>query len=203
VADECAGANEPADEGAAVGTVGVAVGARDRESSFDAFFGASYRRVVGQVYAMTGNLAESEDAVAEAYARAWQRWDHVHRCLDPEAWIRTVAYRLAVSSWRKAVTRRAAHRREAAGADQPAMSTDHLTLVSALRRISAEQRQAIVLFHLVGLTVSEIAQQTGAPIGTIKSHLMRGRKALAPHVSEFTLPRPMNPVARRKLAGEW
>lgn len=162
-------------------------GAVSDEADFDEFFGASFRRVVGQIYAMTGNLAEAEDAVAEAYARAWQRWDLLRGYTDPEAWIRTVAYRLAVSSWRKAVNRRAAHRRAAAGADLPAMSPDHLTLVSALRRISADQRRAIVLFHLVGLSISEIAAETGSPEGTVKSHLNRGRKALAPLVSEFAV----------------
>lgn len=174
------------------------------EADFDEFFGASFRRVVSQIYAMTGNLAEAEDAVAEAYARAWQRWDVVRGYLDPESWIRTVAYRLAVSSWRKAVNRRAAHRREAAAAESPAMSADHLTLVSALRRISAEQRRAIVLFHLVGLSVSEIAAETGAPEGTVKSHLNRGRKALAPLVSEFAVAGSgEHPVPRNGLAREW
>jgi DNA-directed RNA polymerase specialized sigma24 family protein len=67
---------------------------------------ATHRRIVGQVYAMTGSLHEAEDCVQEAYARAWQQWarlsaEHGH----PEAWVRTVATRLAVSSWRKAVNR--------------------------------------------------------------------------------------------------
>ena len=174
------------------------------EADFDEFFGASFRRVVSQIYAMTGNLAEAEDAVAEAYARAWQRWEVVRGYLDPESWIRTVAYRLAVSSWRKAVNRRAAHRREAAAAEAPALSADHLTLVAALRRISAEQRRAIVLFHLVGLTISEIAAETGSPEGTVKSHLNRGRKALAPLVSEFAaVGSGEHPAPRDGLAREW
>ena len=42
-------------------------------SEFDAFYAATGRRLVAQVYAMTGDRAEAEDAVAEAYARAWQR----------------------------------------------------------------------------------------------------------------------------------
>lgn len=158
---------------------------RAHEADFDEFFGASFRRVVSQIYAMTGNLAEAEDAVAEAYARAWQRWSLVRGYTDPEAWIRTVAYRLAVSSWRKAVNRRAAHRRAATSAETPELSADHLALVDALRQISAEQRRAIVLFHLVGLSISEIAAETDSPEGTVKSHLNRGRKALAPLVSEF------------------
>lgn len=42
-----------------------------------------------------------------------------------------------------------------------------------------------MLHHLVGLSVEEVAQETGAPIGTVKSRLARGRRALAGHVSEF------------------
>jgi RNA polymerase sigma-70 factor (ECF subfamily) len=174
------------------------------ELDFDEFFTASFRRIVGQIYAMTGNLAEAEDSVQEAYARAWQRWEDVRRYTDPESWIRTVAYRLSVSAWRKSVNRRAAHRRAAAAPELPGLSPDHLTLVSALRRISADQRRAIVLYHLVGLSIAEIAAETGAPEGTVKSHLNRGRKALAPLVSEFAevgAGQPQRP--RTDLVGEW
>jgi DNA-directed RNA polymerase specialized sigma24 family protein len=38
---------------------------------FDAFYVASSRRVLGQLYAMIGDRAEAEDAVSEAYLRAW------------------------------------------------------------------------------------------------------------------------------------
>ena len=68
------------------------------ELDFDGFYAATFRRVVGQVYAMTGNLSEAEDSVQEAYARAWERWGKVRGYNDPEGWVRTVAYRIAVSS---------------------------------------------------------------------------------------------------------
>jgi RNA polymerase sigma-70 factor (ECF subfamily) len=42
-----------------------------------------------------------------------------------------------------------------------------------------------VLHHLAGLSVEEIARETGAPTGTVKARLARGRRALAPLVSEF------------------
>jgi RNA polymerase sigma-70 factor (ECF subfamily) len=156
------------------------------ELGFDEFYDASFRKLVGQVYAMTGSLAEAEDAVQEAFARAWQRWGEVRDYAEPEAWIRTVAYRISVSSWRKARNRLAAHRsHDAALSDVPGLNPDHLALVSALRRISADQRQAIVLHHLVGLTVAEIAEETATPSGTVKARLVRGRKLLAPYVSEF------------------
>jgi RNA polymerase sigma-70 factor (ECF subfamily) len=171
---------------------------------FDEFYTASFRRIVSQIYAMTGNLTEAEDSVQEAYARAWQRWSDVRGFGDPESWIRTVAYRLSVSAWRKAVNRRTAHRRAAGPTDLPGLSPDHLALVSALRMISAEQRRAIVLYHLVGLTIAEIAAETGNPEGTVKSHLSRGRKALAPLVSEYAEVGAGGP--RRSdadLEGEW
>ena len=155
------------------------------ELEFDEFYAASFRRIVGQVYAMTGSLAESEDSVQEAFARAWQRWGLVHEYRDPEAWVRTVAYRISVSSWRKTANRLRAHRRAEPSDEIPGMNPDRLALMRALRAISAEQRQAIVLHHVVGLSVEEIAHEIGAPSGTVKARLARGRRALAPHVSEF------------------
>jgi len=151
---------------------------------FDAFYVGSSRRVLGQVYAMTGNRAEAEDAVAEAYLKAWDRWDTVRDCESPEAWVRRVASRNAVSAWRKAVNRLRAHHRDAVDEGVDALGPDHVALVHALRQIPADQRRVIVLHHLVGLSVAEIAQEVGAPTGTVKARLARGRRAMAEHLSD-------------------
>jgi RNA polymerase sigma-70 factor (ECF subfamily) len=151
---------------------------------FDAFYLGSSRRVLGQMYAMTGNRAEAEDAVAEAYLKAWDRWDTVRDCDSPEAWVRRVAARHAVSSWRKAVNRLKAHHREAIDQQLDGLSPDHVALVHALRQIPADQRRVIVLHHLVGLSVGEIAHEVGAPTGTVKARLARGRKAMAAHLND-------------------
>jgi RNA polymerase sigma-70 factor (ECF subfamily) len=151
---------------------------------FDSFYAASSRRVLGQLYAMTGNRAEAEDAVAEAYLRAWDRWGTVRDCESPEAWVRRVASRTAVSSWRKATNRLRAHHRDATDQGLDGLSADHVALVQALRRISADQRRVIVLHHLVGLSVAEIAEEVGVPAGTVKARLSRGRRALATHLSD-------------------
>ncbi|NUU21449.1 MAG: SigE family RNA polymerase sigma factor [Streptomycetaceae bacterium] len=152
---------------------------------FDAFYAATFRSVVGQVFAMTGDLQDAEDAVAEAYARAWQRWPKIQAYEDPKAWVRTVAYRVAVSSWRRAVGRWKAHRRHGPPADAPGATPDQLALRDALKLIPREQCRAVVLHHLVGLSVAEIAAETHVPEGTVKTRLARGRKALARHVDEF------------------
>ena len=147
---------------------------------FDRFYAATTGRVVGQVCAMVGDLAEAEDAVAEAYARAWQRWGTVSSYTDPVAWVRTVAYRIAVSSWRRTRNRLIAHERWGSGRPLTQLDPDTVSLVAALRQIPDAQRRAIVLYHLVGLSVNEIALETGDSVSAVKARLSRGRRALAP-----------------------
>jgi RNA polymerase sigma-70 factor, ECF subfamily len=156
---------------------------RDQES-FDDFYAASMQRVVGHLHAMTGSRAEAEDAVQEAYARAWARWGRLSRYHDPEAWVRTVAYRVFVSAWRKAASRMNAHTRHGPPARDSGVSPDYVAIIEALRKIPASQRQVIVLHHLVGRSVDEIAHEAHLPAGTVKARLSRGRRALAELLSD-------------------
>ncbi|TCB97191.1 sigma-70 family RNA polymerase sigma factor [Micromonospora zingiberis] len=151
---------------------------------FDAFYSASSRRVLAHVCAMVGSQADAEDAVAEAYLKAWNRWNRIRQYDSPEAWVRQVAYRHAVSTWRRAVNRLRAHHRDTTEQEVEALNPNHVALVTALRHIPANHRRAVVLHHLVGLTVAEIAQEMGAAPGTVMSWLSRGRHALAAHLSD-------------------
>ncbi len=146
---------------------------------FDAFYDATNRRVLHQMYAMTGNLADAQDCVQEAYARAWQRWKQVREANDPVAWVRTVAWRIAASNWRKAGRGVRALTRLGAPDHAPPPSPDHVALVRALRQIPEKQRRAVVLHHLVGMSVDQIAAEMQVRPGTVKSWLSRGRTALA------------------------
>ncbi len=148
-------------------------------SAFDAFYEGSFRRLVGHLYAMCGDFSEAQDCVQEAFVRAW---DH-HRQLDgvqsPEAWVRTVAWRLAVSRWRRARRALTVEDRSRPALPPPEPDVHHAMLVAALRRIPEEQRRAIVLHHLCDLPVADVAAETGVPVGTVKARLSRGRSALA------------------------
>ena len=61
----------------------------------------------------------------------------------------------------------------------PELSPDWVDLAAALRQVPLAQREALVLHHMAGLTVEEVAVQLGAPAGTVKTRLARGRAALA------------------------
>ena len=61
----------------------------------------------------------------------------------------------------------------------PELNSGLLDLHKALRALPLGQRQVIVLHHLVGLPVEEVARELRVPTGTVKSRLARGRRALA------------------------
>jgi RNA polymerase sigma-70 factor (ECF subfamily) len=147
--------------------------------AFDAFYRATRQRLFACLYALTGDAAEAQDAVQEAYARAWQRWSTVGEYADAEAWVRTVARRIAVSRWRRARNRLSAYRRMGLPQPLPGPGPDAVVLVAALAELPLPQRVAIVLHHLMELPVADVARETGVPIGTVKARLSRGRRALA------------------------
>lgn len=149
------------------------------EDEFDAFYTASFPRVVAQIHAMCGNLAEAQDCTQEAFVRAWDKRKQLDQEQSPEAWVRTVAYRLAVSRWRKAT--KAFRQPDRALEDRaPAEpSPTRVALERALQQIPEEQRRVIVLYHLCDMSIDEICADVGAPSGTVKARLSRGRAALA------------------------
>jgi RNA polymerase sigma-70 factor (ECF subfamily) len=146
------------------------------EGEFDVFFRDQVARLVGQAYVFTGDLAQAQDLAHEALARAWERWNEIRLLDDAAAWTRRVLYNLAVSEWRRAKVRSSDGLipRSIEGPDVEAMA-----LADALRTLPEPQRHAIVLHDAAGVTVPEIARQLGAPEGTIRSWLTRGRAALA------------------------
>lgn len=154
------------------------------ELAFEQLYAGASHRLVAQVFGLTADVPEAQDCVQEAFARAYQRWSRVGSLDDPEAWVRTVAFRIAVSRWRRARSAVIARSRLGATYDVPALTPDHVALVAALRTLPIAQREAIVLHHLVGLSVDEVAERTRAPVGTVKARLRRGRLALAPLLTE-------------------
>jgi RNA polymerase sigma-70 factor, ECF subfamily len=153
---------------------------------FDEFYAVSVARLTGQLYAMTGDLAEAQDAVQEAFVRAWQHRRELDAARSPEAWVRTVAWRLAVSRFRRARTAaRAWGRYDVRHVDPPPEPIDQ-DLLDALHALPREQRHAIVLFHLDDMSVRDIAAEAGCPVGTVKARLSRGRAALAAALQRTT-----------------
>ena len=121
------------------------------EVAFEAFCLATHARLLRQLTAMTADPERAKDVLQEAYARAWVHWGRVATLDEPEAWVRRVAWRLAVSQHRRSVTLARLLPRFRADVEVRHVPVDEvLDVQRALRQLTPEQRRALVLFHVVG-----------------------------------------------------
>jgi RNA polymerase sigma-70 factor, ECF subfamily len=148
------------------------------DRDFVTFYQANHGRLVVQLFAVTGDLQDAEDVVQEAFARAYLRWGRLSAYDLPAAWVRRVAFNLALQGLRRARRLLSVHDRLDAAA-QPALAAEQLEFADALRRLPPRHRQVLALRYLADLSVEEIARELRLPVGTIKSRLARARKVLA------------------------
>jgi RNA polymerase sigma-70 factor (ECF subfamily) len=151
---------------------------------FCGIFAVSYRRLVVQLYGITGDAAEADDLVQEAFVRAAAAGKRFLALENPEAWLRTVAINIQRSRWRKLRNfSRIRDRLAASPNDLPALE-DRLDVIEAMRTLPEGQREVVALHYLADLEVAEVARTLGIAEGTVKSRLSRGRDALALALAE-------------------
>lgn len=150
-------------------------GSQRAERSFADFYVAHRDSVYRAVLVTTRNPHRAEDAVQEAFLRAYDRWESVQHHERPRAWVARVALNVATSWWRR-------HRREyGSPPDRPGppdarpMDTDLVRLIWALPK---RQRQVVALRVLADLSVADTAQALGIAEGTIKATLHRALRRL-------------------------
>ena len=160
----------------------------------EAGMGLLYDGTLGHVYGLALRVTRDEDAaedvVAETYLQVWQqagRYD-VERG-TPLAWLLNMTRSRALDYLRRRGTVMAVDDNYTGAAlEEPPSDDDPLSLVMALQR-DATVRAAIATLsptaqRLLGLAFfrdlshSEIAELTGLPLGTVKSHLRRAQDSL-------------------------
>ena len=150
-------------------------------ASFVKFYRLEWHDVVGLGFVLTGNRCVAEDLAQEGFAAAYRRWDHVAAMDKPGAWVRRVVVNQSVSWFR----RRRAERRALARVDRPGVSSDLeldaqvAGLWAAVRELPRRQRQAVALVYFSGMSAKDASQVMGCGQETVRTHLRRGRRALA------------------------
>lgn len=147
-----------------------------REKNFDTFFYELLPGVIRMAQRMAGDRTTAEDIAAEAFARAFARWDKVGALPYREAWVMRVAANLAIDLTRRRRLPPVPAPVAADPADQVAL---RLSLAEALGHLPRSQRDAIVLRYLADLSEEDVARALGVRPGTVKSHLHRARQTLA------------------------
>jgi RNA polymerase sigma-70 factor (ECF subfamily) len=142
----------------------------DPGHDFDQLFREEGQGVYRTMYAFTAGRADiAEEATAEAFARAIARSSTIR---EPLRWIYRVAFRLARDELQR--------ERRAGGEvpESPAPAPELIGLMDALKRLSPNQRAAVVLRYVVDLDVPEVAQRMGVSAPTVRVHLHRARGRL-------------------------
>ena len=146
---------------------------------FDAIsLGAAFEReapvLLAAARAITADRSEAEDLVQTTFELAIRR---VHQLRDPNAlraWLLTIQTREAFRTIRR--LRRTLHVSGGVpeGSVAPLAMADHIAIRDALRALPPRMRAAIVLHHMVGMTVPQVAHAVGRSENTIKSQLKDG-----------------------------
>lgn len=126
-------------------------------------------------YLLTRNLADAEDLVQAALAKAYQAWDRIEDRNALDGYVRRVMVNTHISWWRR---RRVEEYPTDEIPDQPA--DDHHgdselsdALSRALDRLPSRMRAAVVLRYYEDMTEAEVAQALGVSQGTVKSTVSR------------------------------
>jgi len=160
----------------------------DPYPDFAAFAEACQPRLLRAAYLICGDRHLAEDLLQSALVKVALRWPRL-RDGQPEAYLRTILYRDAVSWWRR-------QRREIAVAQPPerrvadASERAHLRVIfaQALARLAPRQRAVLVLRFFEDQTEAQTAEILGVAIGTVKSQTavaLRRLRELAPELTEL------------------
>ncbi|MCW2786229.1 MAG: polymerase subunit sigma-24 [Marmoricola sp.] len=167
---------------------------------------AEHGRVVATLIRRLGDIDLAEDAVSEALVTALEKWPTTGIPPNPGAWLTTTAGNKAIDRIRREGKRNAKHTEAlmliddspAPDPDEGPVADDRLRLVYTCCHpaLALENRVALTLRLLGGLTVAEIARAFLVPETTMAQRITRSKaKIKAAHIP-YRIPREQDLVAR-------
>ena len=156
-------------------------------SDLEGWLASGYSQSVRTAYLILGNRLDAEDAVQEAYLRAWKFRDSLENESSFKPWL----YRVVVNSCNSKLRTEIPHRDRRRSVDhlEDEVTHDDVSnsfalshdVFSALRALPASLRIVVVLRYYADLSEQEIAVAIGRQPGTVKSRLHEARRRLAEH----------------------
>jgi RNA polymerase sigma-70 factor (ECF subfamily) len=159
--------------------------ARLAPGSFEAFFSAEYRRVLGLAVVLCGRRVVAEEVTQDAFVAAFRHWDRLSSYDDRTAWVRRVAINMATSAFRRRARETRALLRLSARPHAPnEFVFDDGGFWDAVRELPRRQAQCIALHYVEDRSVTEIASVLGIAEATVRVHLHAGRSGLATRLGD-------------------
>lgn len=152
---------------------------------FEAFYRREYPGIVRVAFALTGRRAVAEELAQDSFLACYRHWDRISGYDDPIAWVRRVATNRCVSSGRRHVTElRLLVRLRRERSPDPSLSDSSDHLWDAVRELPRRQAQVVALAFVEDLDVGTIAATLGIGEESVRTHLRRGRAAIAARMKE-------------------
>ncbi|WP_336490612.1 RNA polymerase sigma factor [Methylobacterium nigriterrae] len=144
-------------------------------------------------WAMLHDPDAADDLVQDTLEHAVRRWQLRRQEGDVRGWLFTIEHNLFVSLKRR-WARRGLHVSldEALAVPGATAAEEQINmgdLLAGLDRLSIEQRSALLLVGVEGLSYAQAAQVLGIPVGTLMSRLSRGRERLQAYLDTGQAPR--------------
>lgn len=160
--------------------------------AFDELVRRHQDRLVHSLEHAFGSREDALDVAQQAFVLAWQKLSSFRREAGFYSWLYRIARNVAISRVRRPQLSSSSleHMHDAGGfelTDQNQQSTpehaldqaEQVKLVQeALKQISEEFRQPLILKEIDGLSYEEIAEVLEIPLGTVRSRIFRGRQEL-------------------------
>jgi RNA polymerase sigma factor (sigma-70 family) len=160
----------------------IAAARRGDSRAFAALVDAHQQAVRGFLRRFTGGWADADDIAQEAFVTAWRKLDRFEGRSSFRSWVSGIAFRIARDARRahgRAVARDGAWlARQDDGGGDGAPPEDRIALADAMAALPEDQRAAVALCLGEGFSHAEAAVILKAPLGTVKSHVTRGRERL-------------------------
>ena len=160
----------------------IAKAQRADAGAFERLYRLHVDKVYGLCLRMTGNVAEAEDCVQEAFIQAWNKIDRFRGESAFATWLHRIAVNSVLGRMRK--SKREQDRIQLAGeaADAPTTVADDgelRDLSNAINRLPQGARHVFVLYAVYGYSHEEAGEMLGIASGTSKAQLHRARRLLA------------------------
>jgi RNA polymerase sigma-70 factor (ECF subfamily) len=155
---------------------------RGDEEAFADLARAVGDRLMAIAYRILRDVDRAEDAVQQTLVTAWRELPTLRDDDRFDAWLRRILVNACYAEARR--RRRWSNNVRVLPTDGPAGPDDFATVLDrdrldrAFRRLPPQQAAIFVLHHYVGLTLPEIAEDLGIPLGTVKSRLHYATQAL-------------------------
>jgi RNA polymerase sigma factor (sigma-70 family) len=153
----------------------------DTAEDFDTFFRTYFPGVARAAALVARDPSTGQDLAQEAFARLFERWDDMVSVDHARNFVFQVAINLARSHLRTYLRLSlfgSTHSDEPAMSDPASRSDDWLMIADALAALSPRQRACVVLVDYSDMDPASVAKALGMGTGTVRVHLMRGRRAL-------------------------